>query len=316
MAPMLGSRVNEKQEDFDKTSRTKVANDLENVEGGNEGGLEEGATEEGVEGDDDDGTDEDGTEEEGVEGDYNEGNEGEKHIDSDVCLSGYESDNYCEVVNSSDEEFLDDPFVGLLNKDRVTIPKNPMQKIKLEKGMVFTNVDMFREVLKEYVIREGFQIKRIKNEKSRVTIVCAAEECSWRVHVSPLPDGETFMIKTLEGKHPCVRTDKIKEASVSWMANKLIDVSRENPDMKARGLRNETRKFGVTPPYMQLYRAKKMAIDIIEGGHASSYGLLSAYAKMVEKTNPKSLVKLQYHTNVEGRPIESIREHLLSKEFS
>ncbi|KAL0346023.1 UNVERIFIED_CONTAM: hypothetical protein Sradi_4433600 [Sesamum radiatum] len=149
--------------------------DLENVEGGNEEGSEEGATEEGVEGDDDDGTDEDGTEEEGVEGDDDEG--------------------------MSDEEFLDDPFVGLLNKIGFTIPKNPMQKIKLEKGMVFTNVDMFREVLKEYVIREGFQVKRIKNEKSRVTTVFAAEGCSWRVHASPLPDGETFMIKTLEGPY-------------------------------------------------------------------------------------------------------------------
>ncbi|KAK4388152.1 Retrovirus-related Pol polyprotein from transposon TNT 1-94 [Sesamum angolense] len=49
------------------------------------------------------------------------------------------------------------------------------------------------------------------------------------------------------------------------------------------------RKFGVTPLYMQLYRAKKMAIDIIEGGHASSYGLLTAYAKIVEKANPDSL---------------------------
>ncbi|KAL0411300.1 UNVERIFIED_CONTAM: hypothetical protein Slati_3719700 [Sesamum latifolium] len=250
-----------------------VADDLENVEGGNEEGSEEGATEEGL------------------------------RVTMMMGLTRM-------VVNSSDEEFLDDPFVGLLNKDGVTIPENPMQKIKLEKGMVFTNVDMFREVLKEYVIREGFQIKRIKNKKSRVTVVCAAEGCSWRVHASPLPDGETFMIKTLEGKHTCVRADKIKEASASWMANKLIDVLRKNPDMKARGLRNEIRKFGVTPPYMQLYRAKKMAIDIIEGGHTSSYGLLSAYAKMVEKTNPDSLVKLQYHTNAEGRPIE------LSKEFS
>ncbi|KAL0373872.1 UNVERIFIED_CONTAM: hypothetical protein Sradi_3302900 [Sesamum radiatum] len=131
-----------------------------------------------------------------------------------------------------------------------------------------------------------------------------AEGCSWRVHASPLPDGETFMIKTLENKHTCVRADKIKEASASWMTNKLIDVLRENPDMKARGLRNEVRKFGVTLPNMKLYRAKKMTIDIIEGGHASSYGLLSAYAKMVEKTNLDSLLKLQYHTNAEG--IESV----------
>ncbi|KAL0451388.1 UNVERIFIED_CONTAM: hypothetical protein Slati_1116900 [Sesamum latifolium] len=122
-----------------------VANDLKNVEGGNE----EGAIEKGVDGDDDHGLARMVLKKRGLRVMMMRGLRVKKYM-SDVYLFGYEFDNYCEVVNSSDEEFFNDPFVGLLNKDEVTIPKNPMQKIKLEKGMIFTNVDMFREVLREY----------------------------------------------------------------------------------------------------------------------------------------------------------------------
>ncbi|KAL0413966.1 UNVERIFIED_CONTAM: hypothetical protein Sradi_1598300 [Sesamum radiatum] len=139
-----------------------------------------------------------------------------------------------------------------------------------EEGLGVTMImGLTRMVLKKRGLRvmmmRGMRVKNILT----VMLAYLAEGCSWRVHASPLPDGKTFMIKTSESKHTCVKADKIKEAS-AWMANKLTDVLRENPYMKARGLRNEIRKFGVTPPYMQLYMEKKMVIDIIEGGHASS----------------------------------------------
>lgn len=40
-------------------------------------------------------------------------------------------------------------------------------KITLEKGMLFANVDAFRQVLKDYAIQEGFEIVHIRNERTR-----------------------------------------------------------------------------------------------------------------------------------------------------
>ena len=50
-------------------------------------------------------------------------------------------------------------------------------KITLEKGMLFASVDAFREDLKEYVIQEGFEIVRIRNERIRITAMCSSHGC-------------------------------------------------------------------------------------------------------------------------------------------
>ena len=42
-------------------------------------------------------------------------------------------------------------------------------KVNLEVGLLFSDVNEFRTALRDFVIQEGFEIKRIKNEKARVT---------------------------------------------------------------------------------------------------------------------------------------------------
>ncbi|KAJ1426105.1 Transposase, MuDR, plant [Sesbania bispinosa] len=53
----------------------------------------------------------------------------------------------------------------------------------------------FDRALRDFVIQEGFEIKRIKNEKARVTARWASNGCGWRIHASPTPDGKTYKIK-------------------------------------------------------------------------------------------------------------------------
>ncbi|KAL0288081.1 UNVERIFIED_CONTAM: hypothetical protein Scaly_2744600 [Sesamum calycinum] len=59
--------------------------------------------------------------------------------------------------------------------------------------------------------------------------------------------------------------------------------------MKARGIRNELKKFGVNPQYMQIYRAKKKAMESIEGSYAESFGRMSYYADLVLEKNEGSV---------------------------
>ncbi|XP_027109456.1 uncharacterized protein [Coffea arabica] len=76
---------------------------------------------------------------------------------------------------------------------------NPKADIVFKKGLLFTNIDAFRAVLKDYVIQKGFPIMRLKNEKSKVIAICGVEGCKWRIHASPVADSITFMIKTYQG---------------------------------------------------------------------------------------------------------------------
>ncbi|KAL0373221.1 UNVERIFIED_CONTAM: hypothetical protein Scaly_1003700 [Sesamum calycinum] len=63
--------------------------------------------------------------------------------------------------------------------------------------------------------------------------------------------------------------------------------------MKPRGIKNELKKYGVNPQYMQIYRARKKAVGSIEGCHAESFGRLPYYSKIVLANNERSVVTLQ-----------------------
>ena len=91
-----------------------------------------------------------------------------------------------------------------------------------------------------------------------------------------------------------MRNMKNKEAISSWMAKKLMEPLRTNPDMKSAGILAELKKYGVKPSQAQLYRARRRACDDLEGDHGGSYAKLPAYAEMVMRTNPTSLVKLRF----------------------
>ena len=43
--------------------------------------------------------------------------------------------------------------------------------------MVFTNVNEFSEALKDFAIQEGFELVRVKNDKTRVIAHCASDGC-------------------------------------------------------------------------------------------------------------------------------------------
>ncbi|KAJ1406839.1 Zinc finger, SWIM-type [Sesbania bispinosa] len=69
--------------------------------------------------------------------------------------------------------------------------------------------------------QEGFEIKRLKNEKARVTTTSDSDGCCWRIHASPTPDRKTYKIKTYNPVHSCIRTSKNSNATSTWIAEKL-----------------------------------------------------------------------------------------------
>lgn len=66
------------------------------------------------------------------------------------------------------------------------------RKMTLQVGHTFDDVHQFRKVLKVFAIKEGFKLKRVKNEKARVICKCTWSKCKWRIHVSPTWDRLSF----------------------------------------------------------------------------------------------------------------------------
>lgn len=146
-------------------------------------------------------------------------------------------------------------------------------KVKLEVGLLFGDVNEFRTALRDFVIQEGFEIKRIKNEKARVTARCAADGCCWRIHASPAPDGITYKIKSYNPGHSCTRTTKNSNATSTWIARKLESKLKADPNMSYAGMKQELLdNYGIEPSNVgQLYRARKKVRQDAKEFHALSY---------------------------------------------
>ncbi|KAK3198304.1 hypothetical protein Dsin_021719 [Dipteronia sinensis] len=115
-------------------------------------------------------------------------------IDNNDLFEGYQS-------NSEDEFFSDSNDEGGDSKLVTVMKSNPFKKlvggpIRFEVGQTHDSVYTLRELLTNYAIQEGFNFKKIKNDKNRLTWACFAENCTWRLHASIIGDETTMQVKT------------------------------------------------------------------------------------------------------------------------
>ncbi|TXG51874.1 hypothetical protein EZV62_021043 [Acer yangbiense] len=214
-----------------------------------------------------------------------------RQVPSTDGLSDVNEDNISQEVvlenGSGSEGEIDQPNRG------TTFTLGEDGRIKLEVGQLFKNATHFRQILLEYSIQEGFRLKRIRNERKRITNGCKAEGCQWRVHGSPTYDGITYMLKTLRPKHDCLSVVKNKDITARWLRKRFETLIKDNPDMNIRVLASIVlRNIGVYVPDHTLYRAKRFALKIGDKDHKESYNKLYRYGGIIIERNPGSYVKL------------------------
>ncbi|XP_043687409.1 uncharacterized protein LOC122638616 [Telopea speciosissima] len=170
------------------------------------------------------------------------------------------------------------------------------QNVTFRVGQEFKNVYHFREVLEDYEVQEGFKALRHKNDKSRVTAICAGNGCAWRIHASVLPsDHITFVVKTLVDKHTCRGEVSNLNVTSKWIAKKLASNFRADPAMSNKVMENMLKeKYNVDTTNMRLYRARWRARDEIDGSHAKSFNKLESYGDMIKAKNPGNSYVIQY----------------------
>ncbi|XP_039135516.1 uncharacterized protein LOC120272744 [Dioscorea cayenensis subsp. rotundata] len=148
-------------------------------------------------------------------------------------------------------------------------------------GHRYEDARHFKDALSDFAIRCNFNYRFIKNDKERVTVVCAAEGCQWHIHASQEGNLATFRIKTSHDVHSCgggISSASHPKASKKWVSRKVIQKLRDH---------------GVRLPYKQAWRGKELARGILHGCDKASYDLLLWYASKVTETNPDSIVLIE-----------------------
>ncbi|KAH7842932.1 hypothetical protein Vadar_010817 [Vaccinium darrowii] len=164
-------------------------------------------------------------------------------------------------------------------------------KVMFKTGMLFCTAKEFREAVREYAIKQGKDIKFVKNETTRVRAICAAKSCPWYILGSLTQKGEAFQVKSFESEHKCVRAFNIRHANSKWLASKYVDSIRSNPNMPLEHLQDRIKAdFIVNVSRSQAYRTKRKAIEMIEGTYLEQYGKLWDYCAKIRRSNPNTTI--------------------------
>ena len=76
---------------------------------------------------------------------------------------------------------------------------------------------------------------------------------------------------------------------MKWVAKAVEDTVRSNPGAGVETILSYTKKkFGVHVPKSLAYRARRKAVDVVQGDHKTQYYRLRDYLQCVLDTNPGS----------------------------
>ncbi|CAK8544172.1 unnamed protein product [Lathyrus sativus] len=109
-----------------------------------------------------------------------------------------------------------------------------------------------------------------------------------------LMDMKKNQVVSLIDEHRCCRTPKNRQAKPGWLAKRFTNILRYNPNMKPVGLIDESfDRWGVKLSHDQAYRAKRRAMDMIQGAGIDQFSHLRSYAEELLKSNPNSTILVQ-----------------------
>lgn len=104
-----------------------------------------------------------------------------------------------------------------------------------------------------------------------------------------------LQVKTSGPKHTCGSVNNYGDtmASKKWVADRVVDLLREEPEMGQRELQDRLKKkYSIEVPYYRVVRGKMRALDMIYGKWDDSYDLLPTYQDERLRFVPSSIVEL------------------------
>jgi hypothetical protein len=253
--------------------------------------------------------------EEGVSGNL-------RHSDSDSDFEFYDSDydveygdddlfadnvdksvgdnNEKEMVDDKeDEDALDDETLQL-GEDNMVVLRNKLTEFNpscdmdnpiFVRGMTFSGVEELRKALATYAVRNRKKIKKVLNDRRRLTAHCATG-CLWYMRAgTDLSHTGGFVIKKYEGKHTCEGSWPLEAISSKLLTEKFMHEFRDNQKLGLQSFAAKIlREFKMCPNRYKLARARKAALLQIHGDEESQFGLLHDYGQELRRSNPGSKI--------------------------
>uniref|UniRef100_A0A803PYR9 Transposase MuDR plant domain-containing protein n=1 Tax=Cannabis sativa TaxID=3483 RepID=A0A803PYR9_CANSA len=165
---------------------------------------------------------------------------------------------------------------------------------EVEKGMIFATVEALRKALREYFIANDKDFKYISNDKRRVRATCKGNGCKWLIFASRVnSDESTFQVRKPENTHSCGIVLDNRLTNSEFLAKHFLDSFKLNPNFHFSAFKemvSNTKFFKISK--WTFYRAKNIALEMLEGFVVDQYAILDDYCKQILLTNPDSTTKI------------------------
>ena len=147
----------------------------------------------------------------------------------------------------------------------------------------------------KFSIEVGFQFKYLKNDKQRVTAVCAFRDengCQWRIHASNELVNGFFYIRKFEKQHKCgyvVRKSKHPRVNSKLVGELMEEKIRREPLFKPGKVVGDIKqRYGLDIAYHHAWLGVENARRCIYGDHSQSFDKLGWYVEETLRVNPGS----------------------------
>jgi hypothetical protein len=125
------------------------------------------------------------------------------------------------------------------------------KKYKFRFGMEFNSLPDFREAIRDWNVRNGYEVKWVKNEGTRVGVECARGYL-YRVLCSQVGQERTFAIKTQDEKmaHTCIKSLTNKSANSKWVSKSVVKLMHTSQKVRIKDIIQHMRtnfSLNITP---------------------------------------------------------------------
>ncbi|CAI9298295.1 unnamed protein product [Lactuca saligna] len=236
-------------------------------------------------------------EEEGGDDSYVDGGENEDEIDYLTNVDVDFNEDIITMNRTKGDEFLN----RLCGEEEVgndnNIDDDDDDDGHEEDANVTQQLSIFNELvpLKKHIPILGM--------RKRLLVKCCKGECTFRLWASWMSDESSFQIKSLKAVHKCARNYKLGSmVTYAWIRSHYTREFLLRQNMSVRKLRAAvSQNFGILVSVGQCKRARKYALQLIDGTLVEHYAKLWSYAEEIRRLNPGSIVKLDVNHMPHGK---------------
>ncbi|XP_022008387.1 uncharacterized protein LOC110907763 [Helianthus annuus] len=227
------------------------------------------------------------------------------YVVEDQVGSSAGSSNFFKCPDLNANVFPEDEC-NVYNKSGVTDNVNcPVgNKSQFYIGYIFRNKQEMKIELGKMCLSESFSYKVDRSSKTRYEVSCIEENCEWNFKAASRESCDVFYVKHFNNNHTCSKTQTyphMRQANPMVVGSLLVEQFKDSGRIyRSTEIVKDFRiKEKVNLTYMQAWRGKCNALELLQGSSSSSFAELPVYCYNLEKVNPGTVTQIR--TDSESR---------------